>query len=163
MATDGSSASIKAIVNAVQIAKEKNAELIALHVNIDVMFSDLDPSFHSILREKLISEKTKEALDPDTADMLKKYLDNIEKSESLTQGEAGLEIARSLGKKNEVSVKIMTIKGREADTIIKVAENESVDMIVVGSKGLTGIDKLLLGSVADKVNRLATVPVLITR
>jgi nucleotide-binding universal stress UspA family protein len=47
--------------------------------------------------------------------------------------------------------------------IIQYAEKNRVDMIVMGSRGLSGIKKMLLGSVADGVLRYSHCPVLVTK
>lgn len=44
--------------------------------------------------------------------------------------------------------------------IVKVAAEESADMIVMGTHGRTGLDRLMLGSVAERVVRLAPCAVL---
>ena len=50
-----------------------------------------------------------------------------------------------------------------AKEIIDYAEKNRVDMIVMGSRGLSGIKKMLLGSVADGVLRYSRCPVLVTK
>ncbi|QDU55125.1 universal stress protein [Aeoliella mucimassa] len=50
--------------------------------------------------------------------------------------------------------------GPPARTIAKVAEDKKVDLIVMGSHGRTGVSRLLMGSVAEEVVRLAKCPVL---
>lgn len=165
VATDGSSLSIKGIIHAIKMAKEKNAEVIALHV--DSTFMDMDPKGYTAYTAFSITQDVKSekanVSDPDIRDVLNKYYDDIGKPTSLIHGEAGLEVAETIGKKQGVKVKTMIERGKEAKTIIKIAKQESIDLIVIGSKGLTGIDKLLLGSVADTINRLAPCPVLIIR
>jgi nucleotide-binding universal stress UspA family protein len=47
--------------------------------------------------------------------------------------------------------------------IIQTAKNEGADLIVLGSHGRTGIARLMLGSVANKVVAESPIPVLITR
>jgi nucleotide-binding universal stress UspA family protein len=44
-----------------------------------------------------------------------------------------------------------------------VAADEHADMIVMGTQGRTGLDRLLLGSVAERVIRHASCPVLTVR
>jgi len=55
------------------------------------------------------------------------------------------------------------IEGYPADTIISVAEKENMDLIVVGYIGATGLERFLLGSVAEKVVHNSKVPVLVVR
>ena len=50
--------------------------------------------------------------------------------------------------------------GEPASTILKVAEQQGVDMVIVGTHGRTGVRHLLLGSIAEKLVRLSPVPVL---
>jgi nucleotide-binding universal stress UspA family protein len=47
--------------------------------------------------------------------------------------------------------------------IVETAKSQNVDLIVVGSHGRSGIARLVLGSVADKVVAQSTVPVLVVR
>lgn len=52
-------------------------------------------------------------------------------------------------------------EGRDAEQILKAAEEFEADLIVVGSRGLTGLEGFLVGSVARNVAKHAEVPVLI--
>jgi nucleotide-binding universal stress UspA family protein len=51
--------------------------------------------------------------------------------------------------------------GVPEEAIVRLAEEEEVDMIVLGSHGRTGITRLLLGSVAEAIVRKAHCPVLV--
>ena len=53
--------------------------------------------------------------------------------------------------------------GFAADTICRVAEERNSDLIVIGTHGRTGLARLLVGSVAEKVVRQAPCPVLTVR
>jgi nucleotide-binding universal stress UspA family protein len=55
------------------------------------------------------------------------------------------------------------LEGPAATAILTVAEVRGVDLIVLGSRGLTAVGELLLGSTSEKVVRHAKVPVLISR
>jgi nucleotide-binding universal stress UspA family protein len=55
------------------------------------------------------------------------------------------------------------LKGNPAEEILDFAEGQDVDMIVMGSLGKTGIKRVVLGSVSEKVVRHAKVPVLVVR
>ncbi|HEU4605873.1 MAG TPA: universal stress protein, partial [Nitrososphaera sp.] len=50
--------------------------------------------------------------------------------------------------------------GAIADEILKAAESSRADLIVIGSRGLTGFKEMVLGSVSDAVVHRAKVPVL---
>ncbi len=50
--------------------------------------------------------------------------------------------------------------GKPVQTIIDYAKEHGIDLIVIGTHGHTGLSHLLIGSVAEKVVRLATCPVL---
>jgi universal stress protein A len=58
---------------------------------------------------------------------------------------------------------IMAIHGVPFQSIIDLARDRQVDLIIMGTHGRTGLKHILLGSVAEKVVRLAPCPVLITR
>ena len=52
------------------------------------------------------------------------------------------------------------MEGNPSDEIMRYAKKEGTDVIVVGAVGRTGLDKFLLGSVAEKVVRNSKIPVL---
>jgi universal stress protein A len=53
--------------------------------------------------------------------------------------------------------------GSPAQEIVKLANEQSVDLIVMGTHGWTGFKHLLLGSVAENVLRQASCPVLVVK
>lgn len=75
-----------------------------------------------------------------------------------------LEKLESLAGKNNISVKsqILTSKSVVND-IVTFAKSRKYDLIVIGSHGRTGFDKMLLGSVANGVSQKSTCPVLIVK
>jgi nucleotide-binding universal stress UspA family protein len=54
-------------------------------------------------------------------------------------------------------------EGDPAEVIIEVANEQQADLIVVGSRGLTGIKRFLLGSVSNKISHHAPCSVMIVR
>ncbi|UCH37624.1 MAG: universal stress protein [Candidatus Bathyarchaeota archaeon] len=66
-------------------------------------------------------------------------------------------------RKPELRVSTKLKEGRAADKIVETALQESVDLIVMGSRGVGGIRQLVLGSVSDRVADSAPCPVLIVR
>ena len=56
------------------------------------------------------------------------------------------------------------LSGNVAEAILKYAKQKKITLIVIGSQGLQGIQKLkTLGSTSRKISELANVPVLIVR
>ena len=55
------------------------------------------------------------------------------------------------------------VEGIPFQTIIDTANDKGIDLIVMGTHGRTGLTHALVGSVAEKVVRLAPCPVLVTR
>jgi nucleotide-binding universal stress UspA family protein len=53
--------------------------------------------------------------------------------------------------------------GRVADVICRVAQERECDLIVVGSRGLTGFKRLMLGSISNAVAAKAPCPVLVVK
>ena len=60
----------------------------------------------------------------------------------------------------DVSFQHRLITGDPASAIVRVASEENVDMIVMGTHGRSGLSRILMGSVAEAVVRKATCPVL---
>lgn len=65
--------------------------------------------------------------------------------------------------KRQISVVPHVAAGPPADVIVETAKEIGADMIVVGTHGRTGLAHLLIGSVAERVIRTATVPVVTIR
>lgn len=62
-----------------------------------------------------------------------------------------------------VAVETATELGRPANVIVESAEDEGIDAIVMGSHGRSGVQRILLGSVAETVVRRSPVPVTVVR
>ena len=70
----------------------------------------------------------------------------------------------ALGKKDEVKIKSQIIKSKSVvNDIVTFAKSRKFDLIVMGSHGRTGVDKLILGSIANGVTQKASCPVLIIK
>jgi nucleotide-binding universal stress UspA family protein len=64
---------------------------------------------------------------------------------------------------NEDRIVTTVLDGHPAEEIDKYAVSHDINLVVIGSHGRKGLDRLLIGSVADKVVRGSKVPVLIVR
>jgi universal stress protein A len=60
-------------------------------------------------------------------------------------------------------VETLVVNGGPAHEICQTAEAQAADLIVMGTRGRTGLKHFLLGSIAEKVVRYAPCPVLVVR
>ena len=67
--------------------------------------------------------------------------------------------ATELAADQSIELDTITEVGRPARTILEYADDHGIDQIVLGSHGRSGIDRMLLGSVAETVTRRARIPV----
>lgn len=81
------------------------------------------------------------------------------------EGEANRAVERAAESAAARGVEAMTNirTGVPQEQIVDFAEANPIDMIVVGTTGRTGLDHLVVGSVAEEVVRNATVPVVTVR
>lgn len=135
IATDGSENSRKAISCGIKIAKLSGATVYAIHV-IDTpsMVSEIWTAGRELIQELMIKDG-------------KKILSETKKIIE----DSGLE------------VKDILLDGHPGEEIIKFAEDNNIDLIVMGTLGATGLEKFLMGSVAEKVVRFSKVPVMVVR
>lgn len=63
----------------------------------------------------------------------------------------------------DVTVNGKVVTGYAAEEILSLSESEGADMVVMGTHGRAGIDRILFGSVAEKVVKSAKCPVLTVR
>lgn len=76
-------------------------------------------------------------------------------------GQAAVDEAIDMATRGEVrSVKASVLEGTPARSIVDFADAHDIDLITIGTHGRTGLDRVLLGSVAERVIGRANVPVL---
>ena len=144
VAVDGSKPSMDASIQAIDIAKRYDAELIVLYV--------VSPDIRYNYLEDVITPRLPRAL---------KDVMMI----AMQKGERHVDKVKQRASEKNVKVKTDVVIGISSvvKEIIEYAEKNRVDMIVMGSRGLSGIKKMLLGSVADGVLRYSHCPVLVTK
>ncbi len=84
-------------------------------------------------------------------------------AELVTEGDAQLREFVTTHNTGNVPIETRTMLGDPFTVICRVAEEEHVDLIVLGSHGRTGLSHVFLGSVAERVVRYAPCPVLVAR
>ncbi|GIW70678.1 MAG: universal stress protein [Planctomycetota bacterium] len=137
VATDLSEASRRAVELAGWLAARVGAELVVLSV-IDT--SALEAQGVDIVPHMRLAELVagmERALDPALA-----------------------EFVRQSALPQQLRLRLCTRRGPAARTIVQGAAELGADLIVIGTHGRSGLSRLVFGSVAEKVLRLAPVPVL---
>ncbi len=78
----------------------------------------------------------------------------------LKEGKEATDFVEKLAKEAGVKFEGKVLEGNPGEEIISYAEKEGLSIIIMGTVGRTGLDRFLLGSVADKVVRNSKTPVL---
>ncbi|MGQ3887655.1 universal stress protein [Legionella sp. CNM-1927-20] len=140
LAVDGSEVGQAAVKEIIKIAHDKNVIVRLIYV-VDETFI-----YHgsTIDYGALVSAYREEG---------EKILDNIEK----------LITSQSSIKVEKVIVELKKIQVRIAEIIMKEAQKWSADLLVIGTHGRRGFNRFFLGSVAESIIRIATVPILLVR
>jgi nucleotide-binding universal stress UspA family protein len=76
-------------------------------------------------------------------------------------GQAVLDSAKKILGSTTFKVHEELLEGSEAEAILSTAENNQVDLIVMGTRGFGAVKGLLVGSVSRKVIHLSTCPVMV--
>ena len=143
VAIDGSESSMKAVDYAIELAKKQNNSRLTVLNIIDI---DTPKQMSS----SIITAPTYG---------LEEY--ELHKEAVLEW----LDTTKRKCEKEGIYTEIKVIGGPSpvSASIVNYAENENVDLIVVGTRGRSGFKKLLLGSVASKVVTYAHCPVLVVK
>lgn len=136
--TDFSTEAEEALAAATSLARKANSEILVLHVIEDPIVNQLnvigevgyDPTENVYL--KLLIDKTKQRLESIVSDP----------------------------KFSDIKISYKVEIGNPFSTIAESIANHSCALIVMGSRGASGIKELLMGSVADKTTRYAKCPVI---
>ncbi len=83
--------------------------------------------------------------------------------ESLNDAADQLAAAEAIADERGIDVETETSTGTPAQEIVERAEADAIDHVVIGSRGRSGVARVLLGSVAEVVVRHAPVPVTAVR
>ena len=130
--TDGSEFAKKAQKHALFLSKVSGAEIIAVSVTENNFVNGLPLDDEVYQLNQILKERSEENL-------------------------------KEFDKLNEEDLKVTHVvrEGSPARVILEVADEEAVDLIVMGSSGKSGFDRFIMGSVADKVVNSAKCAVLV--
>jgi len=133
IATDGSKRTQNAVDMGLKIAREQNSKVYAVYVVDTVTFTSIP-------------------MDVTWENMYQLLKDEGEEAVKAIKGQAA-----------GVDVETRVLEGNPAVEITRFASDNDVDLIVMGTLGKSGIDRILLGSTAEKVIRIANCPVLVIK
>jgi nucleotide-binding universal stress UspA family protein len=135
--TDGLVHSLKACQYAIKLAKLTGAEIIGIYV--------IPSRIVSIFEERRLEGRT-------AHDVATEYKKN---------GEAYLRQFQSICSKEHIEVRTILAEGYPPEEILKVAEKEDVDLIVIGVRRKSSIERTVTGKTSDEIVRNAKCPVVI--
>jgi nucleotide-binding universal stress UspA family protein len=78
----------------------------------------------------------------------------------IKEGEEATGYIEEMAKRAGVTASKKVVEGNPGEELVRFADEAGVSAIVIGSCGRSGLEKFLLGSVAEKVVRTSTVPVI---
>ena len=138
VAVDGSETAQRGLMEAVNLAKDQKAKLAIAHV-IDLVIVHGAGGFFGPFVQS-------------TREFAQEIIERARKS------------ALDAGVEPEIqSPEIVTTGYHVADTIAQLARDWNADLLVVGTHGRRGVSRLLIGSVAERVVRVAPCPLLLVR
>jgi nucleotide-binding universal stress UspA family protein len=139
---DGSESSKRAARKAIYIAKKMNIELIAIYVVHVPISAYVGPPYSPVI-----------------------YTDDTEikeiRKKMKSEGALLLDVIEEMASQSGLKIIKKVIEGSPDEEIIKISKKD--DLIVMGAKGISAIDRIFLGSVSEKVLHSATSSVLIVR
>jgi len=142
IATDGSKHSQKAAEKGIEMAKLSNGAITAIYVvDIAKEYAPIGDVSFNIANE--VVEGVRNSL--------------------MKKGEEATKIVEEMAKKAGIPAQKVVLEGHPASDIMKFAQDSQMDLIVIGSIGVTGLDRFLMGSVAEKIVRNSKMPVLVVR
>jgi universal stress protein A len=138
--TDFSEYSAQAFKKALDIAKSHNSRIFLLHI--------IDGTIQQFVTDYCLDGKIVERV------VNESIITSNEKIQKV--------IVRFPGSK-EVKIITDVRRGVPSEEILKTQKEEEIDLIVIASRGRTGLKKLLIGSVTEKVMRGAACHVLLVK
>ncbi len=179
VAFDGSKPSLEAVESAMEIGNKYNSSLIILHIldgyKYPYLLSSvvLAPTYGSdkLEKERQKFEELMNSLREKYSAGKRKILSS-ENDKVVSEGTSTTTTTTNTGTADSTSTDstgsdfetaIIEAETSAASTIVDYAESKNVDLLVIGSKGRTGLKKMLVGSTASEVLKYSHCPVLVVR
>ncbi len=135
MPTDGSDYSIRAAEYGISIAKMLGAEVIVVYVIDTIVLSQLDKEAEIEIAEQELKQ----------------------------DGERYINYVIGVARAANVKTTSLIAKGRPFEQIVHLAKDLEADLIVMGTYGRRGAERILIGSVVERVIEYSSCPVLVVK
>ncbi|MGN6349757.1 MAG: universal stress protein [Candidatus Nitrosocosmicus sp.] len=135
---DGSSYSLRAAKYAIEVAKLQRAQIVCIHI------LDRIPYGFEF-----------------TGSCIEDYLQNVENQSNIWFNQV-IQMANNQGI-NDVKTAFFRDIRSIVDAIVNYASNNTIDLIVLGTRGRTGLQRALMGSIATGVSQHAHCPVMLIK
>lgn len=134
LGTDGSRCSERAARHAVYLAEKLGAELVALNaVDVDLAFRTTGIHFGEAVAE-------------------------LEKA-----GREALAVVGKIAEEKGIGCEQILLRGKPHEAIVETSDEIGADLVIVGSTGMSSLERALVGSHSEKVLRCSKRPVLLVR
>jgi nucleotide-binding universal stress UspA family protein len=133
--TDGSDYSLRAAEYGISIAKMMKAEIMVVYV------------MDTVVLDQIAKASEREAVEKELNQDGQQYINYI----------------LNLAKKENVKAASLLAKGRPVEQIVNLAKGLGMNLIVMGTYGRRGAERILIGNVAERVIEYAPCPVLVVK
>lgn len=133
--TDGSDSSIHAAEYGISIAKMHEAQIIVVNV-MDTFVID---RFSKVTERKVVEQELND------------------------DGRRHINYVLGLAEKSSVKATWLIERGRPFEHIVRLANSLDVDLIVMGTYGRRGVEKMAIGSVSERVIEYSKCPVIVVK
>lgn len=164
-AVDGSDDSLKALDHAIDYAKNNGAELSV----VSVVKKEKAATVNVIPRPNSTLTSAGDSMYQMTPAAMNPQPEKVEMNETVHEDKIQAKAEETVRAVNErldqaaVQAEVEVLEGDAVDQIDQCAVRKEADLIVVGSRGLSGLKKMVLGSVSQKVVQNASCPVLVVK
>jgi len=135
IATDGSKWTQNAVETGLKLAREQQSKVYVLYVVDTITFTSMPMDVTWVNMYQLLKD----------------------------EGEGAVKAIKDSPDAQGLDVETNVLEGHPAVEITKFASDNGVDLIVIGTLGKSGIERILLGSTAEKVIRISHCPVLVIK
>jgi nucleotide-binding universal stress UspA family protein len=147
IATDGSTCSMLAADKGIELARLSKGTVYAVYV--------MSTAYTTLIERDYVSST---GMNPYYESIYENMHEAMKKI-----GQQAVDYVKNLGESRGTNMETVVLEGNPSEELIRYAEEEQMDVIIMGTIGKKGLDRLLLGSVTGNLVRHSKVPVMVIR